>query len=145
MYSCFLKQQKVTYYLDMAHYHLFQILAQEISKEIAHYQALIWRSATENREIPEPDNYGWKRTELGNLVIDWITRDILPLELVDIISDDTNEAGSESDLDDSAIVKISCLIQILILIGFLNLMINLFKSIYTPKYLYILHKKDFYL
>ena len=67
----------------------------------AHYQALIWRSATENREIPDPDHYGWKRTEHGNLLIDWCAQDILPLELVDIISEDRNEEGSESDLDNS--------------------------------------------
>ena len=37
-------------------------------------------------EIPDPDHYSWKRTDYGNLLIDWCAQDILPLELVDIIS-----------------------------------------------------------
>ena len=36
----------------------------------AHYQAQIWRQAKENKEIPNPDQNGWKTTAHGSFVID---------------------------------------------------------------------------
>jgi hypothetical protein len=74
-------------------------LQKHIKRE--YYQAQIWRQATENKEIPNPDQNGWKTTAHGNFLIDWCTEDILPLELVDILLENEPENQKSVDEEDT--------------------------------------------
>ena len=83
----------------LGYFHHVAQVSEDTSKEYT--IKLLSEGQPQKIEIPDPDHYSWKRTEHGNLLIDWCAQDILPLELVDIISEDRNEEGSESDLDNS--------------------------------------------
>ena len=42
-------------------------------------------------ELPNPVNHGWKKTEFGDLFINWCDDDILPSEIVDILADEEDK------------------------------------------------------
>ena len=63
----------------------------------ANYQALVWNSAQDCfPDIPEPIGHGWAIDDMGNLIYDWTKGDIMPQELIDIISE--TESGEENEL-----------------------------------------------
>ena len=54
----------------------------------ANYQTLLWNSAQERFPgIPEPIGHGWTTDDKGKLTYDWACGDIMPQELIDIISE----------------------------------------------------------
>ena len=66
----------------------------------ANYQALVWNSAQDCfPDIPEPIGHGLAIDDMGNLIYDWTKGDIMPQELIDIISE--TELGEENELTDS--------------------------------------------
>ena len=66
----------------------------------ANYQALIWNSADKAyQEIPSPDGHGWKLDEIGNISFEWTKGEILPNELIDILSNSTDGEVEEEDIE----------------------------------------------
>ena len=65
----------------------------------ANYQALVLNSTQDCfPDIPEPIGHGWAIDDMGNLIYDWTKGDIMPQELIDIISE--TESGEENELTD---------------------------------------------
>jgi hypothetical protein len=66
----------------------------------ANYQALIWNNAHKAfPDIPSPVGNGWKRDEGTNeIAFEWTSGPILPVELIDIIS---NAPENENDNEDN--------------------------------------------
>lgn len=66
----------------------------------ANYQALVWKESTNAYypDLPSPEEHGWKINSNGDIDYNWCGGDIIPQELVDILS--TNEPES-NDSDDT--------------------------------------------
>ena len=61
---------------------------------------MLWNSAQERfPDIPEPTGHGWTTDDKGKLTYDWACGDIMPQELIDIISE--TELGEENQATDS--------------------------------------------
>lgn len=57
----------------------------------ANYQTMIWRRASQaHPQLPCPEDNGWKRSDSGQLQINWCDGDMFPNEIVDILSEEEN-------------------------------------------------------
>ena len=73
----------------------------------ANYQAMIWRQASQAQpNLPSPQENGWKQTSNNTLEIDWCDGQILPNEIVDILTDSEitsdGELSQQEAIDDEA-------------------------------------------
>ena len=63
----------------------------------ANYQARIWRLSVEAYpDLPSPYDSG-RRNENGNIEINWCDGEILPHELVDIVTKDNDDKEMDED------------------------------------------------
>ena len=58
----------------------------------ANYQTFIWKhSHVGYTDLPMPEGNGWTKNEMGILCVDWTSGDIMPQQLVDILSDNEKD------------------------------------------------------
>jgi hypothetical protein len=66
------------------------------------YQTRIWKNAhLPHPDIPSPVGHGWRLDETGNLTYEWTRGDIMPQELVDILSESAPDANDTDDEEDN--------------------------------------------
>ena len=61
----------------------------------ANYQAFIWKNSHVGyTDLPMPEGNGWTKNEMGLLCVDWTSGDIMPQQLVDVLSDTEKDERS---------------------------------------------------
>jgi len=80
----------------------------------ANYQTFLWKHAhIADLCIPSPIGCGWTVGEDDRRMIDWVDDDIIPMKLVDILAehtdDDEQEVGEDEEIEDDDVVD--CIID----------------------------------
>ena len=73
----------------------------KLHSERSNYVAHIWRNAhVQYQNLPSPIGNGWIQADDGTVTIQWTQGDLLPQQLIDVMSTDSNGSSSASSQSD---------------------------------------------